>query len=320
MAKTKKLTVDCSICKKRIEIEVSVDIAKNREYYPFEYINVHGSPEHALMIFLDQNLSVRDVMAYQDLNIAKQQKEEFASIVRMSETEAFVSIYTDPLRLKLLMILTEGPLTEEELFEKLEKEKDFQLQKFNLLILPFRKTGLISTSYLYETFYECYFLIKDFLALRIPSKINIDTMSNDVKFKPYAQSYLKKVDEIFNEYRKNILLDKEKQLKEINDSLEIIINNEFEKILRILRVNPQSRKQLLASVDMKYINELIKKNMVFEFKIDGDYYYSLLYDVKIRKFTPKYLLKAISDKLKKKEISSEMAKKHLDLLYESERK
>ena len=78
MVKTKKIIADCSACRKKVEIQVPEDIAKNRDYYPFEYIDIHGDPEHALMLFLDQNLSLRDTMVYKDLKIAQQKGKQYA--------------------------------------------------------------------------------------------------------------------------------------------------------------------------------------------------------------------------------------------------
>ncbi len=317
MAKIKKLVVDCSYCKQRIEIEVSEDIVKDREYYPFEYINVHGSPEHALMLFLDQNLSVRDTMVYDDLNIAKQQKEEFASITRMSEIDAFASIYSDQLRLKLFNILMEGPITEDLLLEKLEKEKDFEVQKFNLLILPFRKTGLLTTSYLFETFFECYFLINDFIVLRSPSQITINSISEENKFSPYVDLYLNKIKEVFNEYYIKFLSNHGKQLEEIKLGLQLLTNDDLERVIRALRHGPKPRRELSELVNPEQIQELIDNNIVMKLGTNDDAYYALICDIKVEKFTPKYLLNAISTKLKNKEISLEMAKKHLELLNKS---
>jgi len=314
VAKTKKITVNCSYCKERIEIEIPLDAVKDREYYPFEYINVHGSPEHALMLFLDQNLLVRDTMVYEDLNIAKQQKEQFQSITRMSEIDAFKSIYSDPFRLKLLEILTEGPITEDLLLQKLEKEEGFKQQDFNLLVLPLRKTGLLTTSYLYETFFECYFLISDFIVLRFPSNRNIDIISNDEKFKESLKAYLTKVNEVFNKYYIDFLSDKQKQTDEIRRGLEILSNEKYERILRVLRHGPTSHTELSKENNLKSLQELIDRNIIMKLNSNGEIFYSLVCDIRVEKFIPKYLLQSISTKLKNKEISMEMASRHLELL------
>ncbi len=75
MVEEKTIFADCSVCKKRIEIKVPVHLAEDREYYPFEFINIHGNPEHALMLFIDKNLTIRDTMVYEDLHILKERKK-----------------------------------------------------------------------------------------------------------------------------------------------------------------------------------------------------------------------------------------------------
>ncbi len=55
-----------------------------------------------------------------------------------------------------------------------------------------------------------------------------------------------------------------------------------------------------------------------EIEVRGKNHYALLFDITINKFTPRYLLTTISEKLKNHHISQEMAIKHLDLLYSSE--
>jgi hypothetical protein len=76
MANEKILVVDCSFCNDRIEITVPADLAQNRDYYPFEYLNIHGNPEHAIMLFIDKNLTVRDTIVYEDLNFIKSKVEK----------------------------------------------------------------------------------------------------------------------------------------------------------------------------------------------------------------------------------------------------
>ena len=47
MTKMKTLYANCKICQKQITLTVPVDLAKGRDFYPFEYIDNHGEPEHA---------------------------------------------------------------------------------------------------------------------------------------------------------------------------------------------------------------------------------------------------------------------------------
>src|SRR5512137_1290870 len=112
MEKMKRVVDFCQLCNSTIQVSVPADLAQTKEFFPFPYIDIHGKPEHALMMFLDANLSVRASTAYKDLKIAKEKGNEFTALNKMTETEAFLSIYTNPTRLQLFSLLLEGPSTE----------------------------------------------------------------------------------------------------------------------------------------------------------------------------------------------------------------
>ena len=73
MVEKKTLKVHCSICSKQVEVVVPINLAENRDYYPFEYLNIHGNPEHGLMLYIDENLTVRETMVYEEINVAEEQ-------------------------------------------------------------------------------------------------------------------------------------------------------------------------------------------------------------------------------------------------------
>lgn len=315
--KTKKIRVFCSECKKNVELKVSKTLAQNRDYYPFEYINVHGDPEHALMIFLDAHLTVRDVMVYLDVALAKRKQREISQLVRMSEEEALLSIYQDPLRLKIFQLLTEGPMSEYELIEELEKEPNFEEKNFNTLILPLIKSELLITKWINETFFECYFLIKDFMAIRIPFEIPEDKFSQQLvnKSKTLYDHYLNARNEFFKDFGQRMLNNNDERIEETKFCLEILSELKIVKALRALREGPKSLKALLELTDKKVIKKLVDQNIVFEAKNKDKTFYFLMADLKVIKFTPKYLVSTISEKYQKRNITFEMANTHLDLLY-----
>jgi hypothetical protein len=185
-------------------------------------------------------------------------------------------------------------------------------------VLPLRKTGLLTTSYLYETFFESFFLIKDFLVIRVPSQITTKRISKDNKLKPYADAYKSRRNEVFREYYKMYLSNKEKQNEIIKLDLKILADRDLEKIIRELRNGPQSSEKLSELAKSELIEKLINYNIVMKLGAKGETYYALLADIKVEKFAPKYLLNAISTKLKYKEISLEIATKHLELLFKSD--
>lgn len=320
MVRTKKIVVNCSACNSPIELKIPINIAEDREYYPFEYIDIHGSPQHALMVFLDKHLTIRDTMVYTDLSVARNHAKEFTELVRMSENEALTSIYSDSLRLKILNILTEGPQIEDDLIELLKQEKDFQIQNFKTLMIPFIKTGLVTTSWLHNTFFECYFLVKDFLITRVPPKSITNIIFTLCKKNITWNYYFKMLESVFQEYKNVYIEDLNRRIKEIQFCFKLLTDKKYNKIMQILREDVLISGKISRSEDKKILQELINKNFVVELCVNSRNYYALLCDVIIKKFTPKYLLNPLSKKLMNKEISQEMAIKHLDLLYSSELK
>ena len=320
MVKMKRLYVVCKICKKQLTIKVSEDIAKDREYYPFEYIDIHGDPEHALMLFLDQNLAVREVIAYKDLNIVKQKGKEYQNLMKMSEVDSFASIYTDPTRRKLFMLLREGPQTEDDLIEILNKNESSIEAEFNMVMFPLIKTGLVKTSWLQDSFQIGYFLIKDFMVFRTPTKLASDLFSKDDKFKPYGEIFFKSLNESLANYKQRFLEGRVNSIEETHLCLEIQTQLEYFRIFNLLLNGPRTFEELRSEVDKRYLQELIEKGFITEIKTKTDTYYALLTDIIIRKFTPKYLINAIVQKLNSKEITREMALKHLDFLFEADSK
>ena len=206
-------------------------------------------------------------------------------------------------------------MTEEGLIQDLSKEITFQDHNFNTLVLPLIKSGLVRVRWISETFFECYFLIKDFLALRVPFKNPENSEKSDKK--SINGLYSKKQDKFFQEYRRKILTNKEVQIEETKNCLEIVTNSDYFRIIRELRMGTKTLEELLEFVELKAIKDLVYKNIIFEAKDKLTTYYTLISDIKVRKFTPTYLLNKISQKYKNRAISYEMAKTHLDLLYES---
>lgn len=63
----KTVWVDCPICRKRIEVDVDEDTAKEVTHYPFSVVNVHGTPSHLLVIYIDAQWQVRGVESHKTL-------------------------------------------------------------------------------------------------------------------------------------------------------------------------------------------------------------------------------------------------------------
>lgn len=314
----KLISAYCKICKKLVTIQVADDLAKNRETYPFEYIDIHGTPEHVLMMFLDQNLSVRDAIAYKDLNFVKQKSTAFQELMRLSEIDIYASIYQNPLRLQLFLALTEGPKTEDQLIAILKQNPEFKTDEFDTLIIPFLRSGLLKTKWLQATFEMGYFLIQDFMVIRIEPKKTFRIFLEDPNFKPVNPIYFQQVADVFSNYQKRFSSGREAQTEEIRLCLELRSNFRYFNLLNELMDGPKTFEELINNGNKELIDYLIEKEFIMEIKTKTEKYYALLSELKIKKFTPKYLTSLIAQKLMEKEIDKEMALSHLDFLSNSE--
>ena len=317
--KIKKVRVYCEYCKDTISLEIPANITDEKDYFPFEYIFVHGKPEHALMLFLDANLSVRDEVVYQDLFMAKKQAKKFSSLIHMSEYEALNSIYNEPNRIEILKILTEGPINSDELIETLKNLPEFEETNFQLIILPLLKTNLVKSRWLHETFFECYFLVKDFIIFKNPHDKTIDQISKNPKFKSVKESYLKKVNEILRNFKEKIFSSRDQQLLTIQDCLQTVISKEYKEVISLLGNGPVSLEKVGTTLNLEMLKDSPINDIIYNFELDGEKYASLLYDLDMQYFLPRYLINKIASNLSEKKISYEMAFTHLDLLFEAEK-
>lgn len=315
MPKIKRLYAICKICNKQLTIDVSADLAKDREYYPFEYIDIHGDPEHALMLFLDKYLVVRDAVAYSDLRIVKNKGNEYKTLIKMSETDSFAAIYSDPLRLQVLFLLREGSITEDNLIEYLKKFETFNESDLNMLMLPLIRTNLIKTGWLQETFQMCYFLIKDFSVFRIPASYTSKLFKKDERYKPFSSLYLQRSNEILDKYKTDFLDNEEARIRLIKECLEIRTSLKYFNVYNTLLTGPLAAEELMEQVEESAIDEMVEKEFIIPIKTKNTTYYALLTEIFIQTFSPQYLLNNIAQKLERQEITREMALTHLDFLF-----
>ncbi|MHA2183449.1 MAG: hypothetical protein ACXAAI_00515 [Promethearchaeota archaeon] len=309
----------CSLCKRTLNLEIPVTIVDEKKYFPFEYIFIHGKPEHAIMLFLDANLSVRDEAVYTDLLTAKKQAKEFSSLIHMTEYEALGSIYNEPMRTEILKTLSEGPMKSDELIEALKKFPEFDQKNFQLIVLPLIKTNLVKSRWLHETFFECYFLVKDFIIFKALHKQTFDLISNNPKYSSIKDSYLTKVKELLQGFKEKIISSQDQTILTVRQCLQILTSKEYKEIMSLLGNGPISMNEVGSSLDTDMLAESFISDIFYIFNINGEKYCSLLYDLEMQYFLPRYLMNEIASKLKEKKISNEMAFAHLDLLFESEK-
>lgn len=65
---------ECPICGKMIEFGVELDAlkkAKEKSYYPYPHLHLHGNPLHAVLCYIDKEHKVRGVSGVNSLQIAR---------------------------------------------------------------------------------------------------------------------------------------------------------------------------------------------------------------------------------------------------------
>jgi hypothetical protein len=317
LEKMKRIVDYCQICKKNVQIMIPADLAQTKAFFPFPYIDIHGDPEHALMMFLDANLSVRNSTAFMDLKIAKEKGNEFAALNKMTETEAFLSIYSNPTRFQLYSLLLEGPSTENALLEALKKDESFNEANFSFLTIPLIKTGIVKSGWLKENFQECYYLTQDFLILRVPHRITFKAFQKDPLFSSASEEYFKLYTKTFTEYKHNYLSSLIDRKMLIQQDIKLLTSPASRKIVHELYSGPKLKCEVLRSNDVQALDDLVKKNVIVEFSLNNTQYEALLYDAKVVKFFPEQMIRNIHNKLQEKEITIEMARTHLGMLFEA---
>ncbi len=317
MAKTKSISAFCNICDKQVDVIVPADLAEDRESYPFGYVDVHGEPQHALMLFLDAQLNVRDAMAHSDVKIAKEKNREIQVLNRMTEIEALNAIYNDPLRYEIYKNLRDGPLKDDELFKIMRDMQDFSQAEFNLLLIPLIRAGLIQFNFLKNTFHEVYYLVGDFIVFRIPSKLTDNNLSSNEKFKQYHGEYAKSVRQYLTMYKTRVTDDPGFLLREMQMGMNILSNYKYQKIFYELRKKPLTLTELKEFVDEEILEKLLSNRYLRKIDTKPEPHYVIFTDVKLKRFIPKYLINVIKDKMERKQITKEIAETQLDYLYNS---
>jgi DNA-binding transcriptional ArsR family regulator len=317
MPKTKTITAFCSICDKQVDVIVPADLAEDRESYPFGYVDVHGEPQHALMLFLDYQLNVRDAKAYTDIKIAKEKNREIQTLNRMTEIEALNAIYNDPLRYEIYKNLRNGPLKDDELFKIMREMQDFSQAEFNLLLIPLIRAGLIEFSFMKNSFHEVYFLTGDFIVFRIPSRLTMNFLEKSEKYKQYYGEYTKAVNQFITIYKTRVTDDPSFLLREMQMGMNILSDYKYQKIYYELRKKPLTITELLEFSDEEIINTLVSNRYLRKIDAKPEPIYVIFTDVKLKRFIPKYLVNVIQDKLERKQINTEIAQTQLQYLYDS---
>ena len=317
MRKYKRIISNCSICKRTLSFTVPRDLAEDKQYFPFEYLHIHGEPKHALLLLLDANLSVRNSSAFADLMFAQKKKKEYENVLRMSDNDVLATIYSEPERLSLLNALQKGPRFEDELIQIVnENSDDFEEEDFNSIVFPFFKANLVKLEYLPEYDQNCYFLIRDFAIFRKPHEKTMEILKIDNKFKSLRKVYLGRVQKgLFNSY---IDYNQDGGIHPVETLylFRFLTLPSFIGVYTLLDNGPMAVDEFMSSFENpEMINELTRNGIITEFEVNGEHYYALLCEIKIEKFIPVHLIQVTLDRFRDHEIDDLIVDKYLEILY-----
>ncbi len=64
----------CPLCKKEFEIGVELDTLKKvneARHFPYPHIHLHGDPLHAMLVYIDANLTIRNVGSIKSIEVSR---------------------------------------------------------------------------------------------------------------------------------------------------------------------------------------------------------------------------------------------------------
>ncbi|NVM03220.1 MAG: hypothetical protein HWN67_12845 [Candidatus Helarchaeota archaeon] len=250
-------------------------------------------------------------------DILKSYFEKIPKFLTLVDSQRFSFIFKNPTRILILRKLTEGAIIKEVLRKWLSDRVGEDVLDLDGLLMPFFKSNIlkefkIPTEVSPET--ECLFLIKDVFFMRVPVEKMIKQFGKKAKVKkPIFRSYREEVQRFFKKYKLE-----EKDTKECS---KLFSDPDSYSIISALRQNFQEKEALVQSVKLNLpsvdsiLRALKKINMVKEIKEkDGKEIIYLLNDIAYPTFFPEYMVDSIRRRWGERNISQNLALKHLQLI------
>ncbi|MHA1650928.1 MAG: hypothetical protein ACTSYB_12100, partial [Candidatus Helarchaeota archaeon] len=255
---------------------------------------------------------------YFDKFLAKQ-FEDIQKLTKMTEEQRYAMIHRDDRRILILRKLGLGAIQKDELRKWLSDQLGEEVLDLDALLSPFFKTQMIEelpVETMDGSTTKCIFLIKDVFSMRCPVE-KFYTMGKDGKapleMKQVFEIYKNKVDEFFKDYK---LSDEDsKQIAEIaadpnHYNLITILRNNYVEINQLPDIYEKNLDEI-----MPFINELKRYNIVDEIKDKrGNRWIFLKTDIVFPTFFPEYIIDSIRRRWMEKDITQNLALRHLELL------
>ncbi len=216
------------------------------------------------------------------------------------ESENLINFFQDKIKFTILEILREGIISKMELTYKLREEYGFSTVNIDLLLISFLRENLIMKK-LVAGSKECYLLIKDLSFARVPP--------NSLPKNTVEEKVLKKYKKEFVKFFANYDCGKEIESKIL---FNFLLDKEVYNLIKALRKTDFSVDDCLIILNNKeeLFSELLDSKVIFEAK--GMVY--LFSDIRFLKFTPYYIIKKLSNRYEKQEISLNQYLTHLESL------
>jgi hypothetical protein len=247
--------------------------------------------------------------------------DNFSFLEPLSDEQRFAAIYNNEIREQFLKRLAEGPISQAELLDWLEKTYNMVFTDVQGLLSPFVKTNLIKQTFentqakKKEAFF---FLIKDVYLFRIPPKEILDACKKGKLpvLSEFSKDYQEEVVQYFEEYELTPAdITKISLLLAIPNLYKIIkLLREYVYEMDELRIDFLERFNYLPS-NFNYLLNLLEQNEIIKvFKKEKKKIYVLKTDIQFQLFFPEYLVDNIRKAWRENELSKKIALKHLSML------
>ncbi|MHA1276528.1 MAG: hypothetical protein ACTSQ8_05015 [Candidatus Helarchaeota archaeon] len=248
------------------------------------------------------------------------QFEDIQKLAEMTEEQRYAMIHRDMRRILALRKLGLGAIQKNTLKKWLSDQLGEEILDLEAILSPFYKTEMIKDLPV-ETMdggqINCIFLIKDVFSARCPvEKFYKMGKNGEVTpdMKKVFEIYKERVDSFFKDYKLG-----DEDSRQIAD---ILADPSHYNLITILRNNYIEVNQLTDIFEEKtmeeilpFINELKRYNVIDEIKDKkGNSWIFLKTDIVFPTFFPEYLVDSIRRRWMEKDITQNLALKHLELL------
>ncbi len=249
----------------------------------------------------------------------EKQYEDIQTLTEITEEQRYSMIHRDQRRILVLRKLGLGAILKDDLRKWLSDQVGEEVLDLDAILSPFHKTQMIRQLPVITKEgkqLECIFLIKDVFTMRSPVekfyKLSKDGGSKR-DLKKVFQIYKEEIDSFFKDYKFGDA--DSQQIAEIvadpnNYNLITILRNNYIEINQLPDIYEKPLDQIMPS-----INELKRHNIISEIKDKkGSIWIFLKSDIVFPSFFPEYLVDSIRRRWMEKNITQDLALKHLELL------